>query len=146
MKVACVETIAAIAKVECDDLVVAAYGGETLTFGRNYIIPKPFDRRLFLELSYAVAKAAVDTGVATRPITDWDAYRNQLKEAIYRSGVVMPPIFAAAKAGKEQIRLVFAEGEDERVLQAIQTIHDEKIAKVLVIGRPDVIERRSRQL
>jgi malate dehydrogenase (oxaloacetate-decarboxylating)(NADP+) len=121
MKVACVETIAAIAKVECDDLVVAAYGGETLTFGRNYIIPKPFDRRLFLELSYAVAKAAVDTGVATRPITDWDAYRNQLKEAIYRSGVVMRPIFAAAKAGKEQIRLVFAEGEDERVLQAIHT-------------------------
>lgn len=142
MKVACVEAIANIAKVECDDLVVAAYGGETLTFGRNYIIPKPFDRRLYVELSYAVAKAAVDTGIATRPIKNWNEYRNQLKESIYRSGVVMRPIFTAAKAGNEDIRLVFAEGEDERILQAIQTIRDEKIAKILLVGRPDVIQRR----
>lgn len=146
MKVACVEAIAAIAKVECDDSVALAYGGETLTFGRNYIIPKPFDRRLYVELSYAVARAAVDTGVATRPINDWEEYRNQLKEAIYRSGVVMRPIFSAVKSGKEEIRLVFAEGEDERVLQAVQTILDEKIAKVLVIGRPEIIERRAQQL
>ena len=142
MKVACVEAIARIAKAESNDLVVAAYGGETLTFGRDYIIPKPFDRRLYVELSYAVARAAVDCGVATRPIEDWDAYYTKLKEAVYRSGMVMRPIFAAAKAFGDDIRLVFSEGEDERVLQAIQTIRDEKIAKVLIIGRPDVIERR----
>lgn len=146
MKVACVDAIANIAKAECDDSVVAAYGGETLTFGRDYIIPKPFDRRLFVELSYAVARAAVDSGVATRPIKDWEEYRNHLKEAIYRSGMVMRPIFAAAKAYVDDIRLVFSEGEDERVLQAMQTIRDEKIAKVLVIGRPEIIERRIAQL
>jgi malate dehydrogenase (oxaloacetate-decarboxylating)(NADP+) len=117
MKVACVEAIARIAKAESNDLVVAAYGGETFTFGRDYIIPKPFDRRLYVELSYAVAREAVDCGVATRPITDWEAYRTQLKEAIYRSGMVMRPIFAAAKAFGDDIRLVFSEGEDERVLR-----------------------------
>lgn len=142
MKVACVHAIARIAKAESNDLVVAAYGGEALTFGRDYIIPKPFDRRLYVELSYAVARAAVDSGVATRPITDWDAYYTKLKEAVYRSGMVMRPIFAAAKAFGDDIRLVFSDGEDERVLQAIQTIRDEKIAKVLIIGRPEVIERR----
>jgi malate dehydrogenase (oxaloacetate-decarboxylating)(NADP+) len=146
MKVACVDAIARIAKAESNDLVAAAYGGETLTFGRDYIIPKPFDRRLYVELSYAVARAAVDCGIATRPITDWDAYYTKLKEAVYRSGMVMRPIFAAAKAFGDDIRLVFSEGEDERVLQAIQTIRDEKIAKVLIIGRPDVIERRIKHL
>lgn len=146
MKVACVEAIARIAKAESNDLVVAAYGGETLTFGRDYIIPKPFDRRLYVELSYAVAKAAVDSGVAERPITDWNEYRNQLKEAIYRSGMVMRPIFAAAKSFGSNIRLVFSEGEEEKVLQAIQTIIDEKIARVLVIGRPEIIERRIKLL
>jgi len=145
MKVACVEAIARIAKAESNDLVVAAYGGETFTFGRDYIIPKPFDRRLYVELSYAVARAAVECGVATRPITDWEAYRTQLKEAIYRSGMVMRPIFAAAKAFGDDIRLVFSEGEDERVLQAVQTIRDEKIARVLLIGRPEVIEMRIKQ-
>ncbi len=142
MKIACVEAIARIAKAESDDVVVATYGGETLTFGRDYIIPKPFDRRLYVDLSFAVAKAAVESGVATRPITDWQAYRVKLKEVIYRSGMVMRPIFAAAKNADEPIRLVFAEGEDERVLQAVQTIHDEKIAQPLLVGRPEVIERR----
>ena len=142
MKIACVEAIARIAKAESDDVVVATYGGETLTFGRDYIIPKPFDRRLYVDLSFAVAKAAVESGVATRPITDWQAYRVKLKEVIYRSGMVMRPIFAAAKNADEPIRLVFAEGEDERVLQAVQTIHDEKIARPLLVGRPEVIERR----
>ena len=142
MKIACVEAIARIAKAESDDVVVATYGGETLTFGRDYIIPKPFDRRLYVDLSFAVAKAAVESGVANRPITDWQAYRVKLKEVIYRSGMVMRPIFAAAKNADEPIRLVFAEGEDERVLQAVQTIHDEKIAQPLLVGRPEVIERR----
>lgn len=142
MKVACVDAIARIAKAESDDDVVAAYGGEMLTFGREYIIPKPFDRRLYVELSYAVAKAAVDSGVALRPITDWDAYYTKLKEVIHRSGMVMRPIFAAAKSAGKDIRLVFAEGEDGRVLQAVQTLCDEKIADIMVIGRPEVIEHR----
>ncbi len=146
MKIACVEAIARIAKAETDDVVVAAYGGETLTFGRHYIIPKPFDKRLFVELSFAVARAAVASGVASRPIQDWDAYSTRLKEMVYRSGMVMRPIFAAAKAYGDDIRLAFAEGEDERVLQAIQTIRDEKIAKVIAIGRPEVIQSRLNEL
>ena len=146
MQVACVNAISLIAKAETDDLVADAYGGENFTFGRNYIIPKPFDKRLFVELSYAVAKAAVDSGVASRPISDWGAYYTQLKEVVYRSGMVMRPIFAAAKAYGDDIRLAFAEGEDERVLQAIQTIRDEKIAKVIAIGRPEVIQIRLNEL
>lgn len=142
MKVACVNAIAQLAKAEMDDLVADAYGGQNLTFGRNYIIPKPFDKRLFVELSYAVAKAAVESGVATRPISDWEAYYTQLKDTVHRSGFVMRPIFAAAKTYGDNIRLTFAEGEEERVLQAIQTIRDEKIAKVIAIGRPEVIQSR----
>lgn len=146
MKIACVKAIANLATAEPCDVASLAYGTEDLKFGKNYIIPKPFDVRLYTDLPFAVAKAAVDSGVATRPITDWPAYQQKLKENIYRSGMVMRPIFAAAKASEQKMRLVFAEGEDERVLRATQTIVDEKIADVSLVGRPDVIANRIERL
>jgi malate dehydrogenase (oxaloacetate-decarboxylating)(NADP+) len=146
MKVACVKAIANLATAKPCDIASLAYGNEDLKFGKNYIIPKPFDVRLYTELAYAVAKAAVDSGVATRPITDWLAYKQKLNENIYRSGMVMRPIFAAAKNSEKKMRLVFAEGEDERVIRATQTIVDEKIADVSLIGRPDVIANRIERL
>ena len=144
MKIACVEALADLAMAEASDVVAAAYGDQTLTFGPEYLIPKPFDPRLITTLAPAVAKAAMDSGVATRPITDFDAYRQRLEQFVFRSGLVMKPVFERAK--QDPRRLAFAEGEDERVLRAVQTVLDEGIAKPIVIGRRDVVEKRLERL
>jgi malate dehydrogenase (oxaloacetate-decarboxylating)(NADP+) len=140
MKLACVKAIADLAQAEQSDVVALAYAGEELKFGPDYIIPKPFDPRLMTKIAPAVAKAAMDSGVATRPIADLDAYRDRLAQFIHRSGLIMKPVFAMAKQAPR--RVIFAEGEDERVLRAVQTIVDEKIAKPVLIGRPEVVEMR----
>jgi malate dehydrogenase (oxaloacetate-decarboxylating)(NADP+) len=140
MKLACVHAIAELAQAEQSDVVAMAYENEDLAFGPEYIIPKPFDPRLIVRIAPAVAKAAVDSGVATRPITDYDAYRERLTSFVYQSGFIMKPVFAAAK--KSPRRVIFAEGEDERVLRAVQVVVDEKIAKPVLIGRPEVVEMR----
>ena len=133
MKLAAMEAIAELARIEADDVVVAAYGGIEPVFGRDYIIPKPFDPRLILTIPPAVAKAAMESGVATRPITDFDAYRMELERFAYRSGQVMRPVFEAAR--KAQMRIAYAEGEDERVLRAVQTVLDERIGQPVLVGR-----------
>jgi malate dehydrogenase (oxaloacetate-decarboxylating)(NADP+) len=140
MKVAAVKAIADLAMQESSDVVASAYSGQELSFGPEYIIPKPFDPRLIIEIAPRVAQAAMDSGVAARPIEDFTAYRERLSEFVYRSGQVMRPIFERARA--EPKRVVFAEGEDERVLRAVQTVVDERLAKPTLIGRPDVIARR----
>jgi malate dehydrogenase (oxaloacetate-decarboxylating)(NADP+) len=140
MKLACVHAIAELAQAEQSDVVALAYGGQDLSFGPDYIIPTPFDPRLITKIAPAVAKAAMDSGVATRPITDLDAYRERLTNVVYHSGFVMKPVFAAAKAAPR--RVIYAEGEDERVLRAVQAVVDEKLAQPILIGRPDVIEMR----
>jgi malate dehydrogenase (oxaloacetate-decarboxylating)(NADP+) len=140
MKLACVHAIADLAQAEQSDVVAMAYENEDLSFGPEYIIPKPFDPRLIVRIAPAVAKAAVDSGVATRPITDYDAYRERLTSFVYQSGFIMKPVFAAAK--KSPHRVIYAEGEDERVLRAVQVVVDEKIAKPILIGRPEVVEMR----
>ena len=140
MKLACVHAIAALAQAEQSDVVASAYEGQELTFGPDYIIPKPFDPRLIVRIAPAVARAAMDSGVATRPIADLDAYRDQLTSFVYHSGFVMKPVFAAAK--KAPRRVIYAEGEDERVLRAVQVVVDESLAHPILIGRPDVIDMR----
>jgi malate dehydrogenase (oxaloacetate-decarboxylating)(NADP+) len=140
MKLACVREIAALAKAEISDEVAAAYAGQELAFGPDYLIPKPFDSRLILRIAPAVAKAAAESGVATRPIADMDAYRQSLMRFVYQTGLVMRPVFAAAKA--KPARVVYAEGEDERVLRAVQVVIDEGLAKPILVGRPAVIESR----
>jgi malate dehydrogenase (oxaloacetate-decarboxylating)(NADP+) len=140
MKLACVHAIAELAQAEQSDVVAIAYEGEDLSFGPEYIIPKPFDPRLITRIAPAVAKAAMDSGVATRPIADLDAYRDQLTNFVYHSGFIMKPVFAAAK--KAPKRVIYAEGEDERVLRATQVVVDEKLARPILIGRPDVVETR----
>ena len=145
MEKAAVEAISQLAQEEQNDVVAAAYGSYGVSFGREYLIPKPFDPRLILRVAPAVAKAAMDDGVATRPIEDFDAYAEQLQQFIYRSGSFMKPLFSAAKAmvrdgGKA--RVVFTEGEDERVLRAVQIVVDEKLAKPILVGRPAVLEAR----
>ncbi|MBK8740949.1 MAG: NADP-dependent malic enzyme [Betaproteobacteria bacterium] len=140
MEIATVHAIAELAQVEQSDIVATAYGTTDLSFGPEYLIPKPFDPRLILAISPAVARAAMESGVATRPITDWDAYRQQLNQFVYHSGVVMKPIFQAAK--KVPKRIVFAEGEDERVLRAIQVIVDEGLAHPIIVARPAVLDKR----
>jgi malate dehydrogenase (oxaloacetate-decarboxylating)(NADP+) len=140
MKLACVREIAALAKAETSDEVAAAYAGQELTFGPDYIIPKPFDSRLILRIAPAVAKAAEESGVATRPIADLDAYRQSLHRFVYQTGMVMRPIFAAAKA--KPGRVVYAEGEDERVLRAVQVVLDEGLARPILVGRPSVMQMR----
>jgi malate dehydrogenase (oxaloacetate-decarboxylating)(NADP+) len=144
MKIACVRAIADLALAEPSDVVAAAYGDTPLVFGPEYLIPKPFDPRLILELAPAVAKAAMDSGVATRPIGDIAAYREKLTQFVFRSGLVMRPIFDNARA--EPKRLVYAEGEDERVLRAAQQVIDDGIAKPILIGRRAVVERRIKLL
>jgi len=143
MEIATVQAIAELARQEQSDIVAAAYGGiEDLAFGPEYLIPKPFDPRLIVKIAPAVAKAAMDSGVATRPIADLDAYAQRLLQFVYHSGTLMQPIFAAArKAPPERSRIVFAEGEDERVLRAVQIAVDEKLARPILVGRPAVIER-----
>jgi malate dehydrogenase (oxaloacetate-decarboxylating)(NADP+) len=141
MKHACVHAIADLAMAEQSDIVASAYGERNVAFGPEYLIPKPFDPRLIIKIAPAVAKAAMDSGVATRPITDLDLYAEQLSEFVYHSGLLMKPVFSAAKAAKKN-RIVLAEGEDERILRATQVIVDERLARPILIGRPAVIERR----
>ncbi len=141
MKLAAVRAIADLAMAEQSEIVTAAYGEQNLRFGPEYLIPKPFDPRLIGKIAPAVAKAAMESGVATRPIADFDAYNNQLLQIVYHSGFFMKPIFAAAKEGA-RCRIVFAEGEDERSLRAAQVVIDEGLAKLILIGRPAVVERR----
>ena len=144
MKVAAVKAIADLAMAEQNDQVAAAYGDAgSLSFGPEYLIPKPFDPRLIVRIAPAVAKAAMDSGVATRPIKDFDAYKQQLAQFVYHSGAVMKPIFDAAR--QAPCRVVFAEGEDERVMRAVQVVIDEGIAKPIMIARPAVFEKRLEQ-
>jgi len=142
MKVACVRAIAALARKEASDLG-AAYGGDVPSFGRDYVIPRPF-RRLLVELSSAVAQAAMDSGVATRPIADMAAYRDKLAQFVYRTSLFMKPVYDRARSDKQ--RVVYAEGEEEVVLQAVQNVIDEGVAFPILIGRPDVIEARIERL
>src|SRR5512137_762503 len=140
MKLACVRAIAELAHAELSDIVAQAYAGETLSFGPEYLIPKPLDPRLVVIVPPAVAKAAMESGVATRPIADFDAYRERLSQFIYHSGLIMKPVFAHAKAAPK--RVLYAEGEDERVLRAVQVVVDEGLAKPILVGRPEVIAAR----
>jgi len=143
MEVAAVKAVAELAQAEQSEVVAAVYSTENLAFGPEYLIPKPFDPRLITVIAPAVAKAAMDDGVALRPIADFDAYRNQLQQFVYHSGTLMKPLFTIAKGVPEaQKRIVFCEGEDERVLRAVQIVLDEGIAKPILIGRPSVIEHR----
>jgi malate dehydrogenase (oxaloacetate-decarboxylating)(NADP+) len=148
MEIATVHAIAELAQAEQSEIVAAAYGNGKLAFGPEYLIPKPFDPRLIVKIAPAVAKAAMESGVATRPITDWAAYRDQLQQFVYHSGNFMRPIFAAAKKAvctDGKVRIVYAEGEDERVLRAVQVVVDEGIAKPILVGRPAVLARRIEQ-
>jgi malate dehydrogenase (oxaloacetate-decarboxylating)(NADP+) len=140
MELAAVRAIAELAQAEASDIVAMAYGGQDLKFGPEYLIPRPFDPRLIGRIAPAVAKAAMDSGVAMRPLADMDAYRESLTQFVYHSGLIMKPLFAAAK--EKPRRVVYAEGEDERVLRAVQVVLDEGLAKPIVIGRPQVIDRR----
>ena len=140
MKLAAVRAIAELAQVEASDVVAMAYGGTSLQFGREYLIPRPFDPRLIVKIAPAVAQAAAESGVATRPIADLNAYREKLNSFVYHSGFVMKPVFAAAKTAPR--RVIYCEGEDERTLRAVQAVLDEGIAQPVLIGRPEVIERR----
>ena len=140
MKLACVREIAALAKEETSDEVAAAYAGQDLKFGPDYLIPKPFDARLILRIAPAVAAAAVESGVAERPIADLDAYRDSLTRYVYQTGMFMRPVFAAAK--RNPARVVYAEGEDERVLRAVQAVLAEGMARPILVGRPGVIASR----
>jgi malate dehydrogenase (oxaloacetate-decarboxylating)(NADP+) len=143
MEVAAVKAVAELAQAEQSEILSSVYGIENLSFGPEYLIPKPFDPRLITVVAPAVAKAAMDDGVAQRPIKDFDAYRNQLQQFVYHSGTLMKPLFNIAKHVPEnQKRIVFAEGEDERVLRAVQIIIDERLATPILIGRPAVIEHR----
>jgi malate dehydrogenase (oxaloacetate-decarboxylating)(NADP+) len=144
MQIAAVEAIAKLARVEASEVVAAAYGGAAPVFGPDYIIPKPFDPRLILEIAPAVARAAMDSGVARRPIRDFDAYRRDLERFVFRSGQLMRPVFEAAKAAPK--RIVYAEGEDERVLRAAQTLVDEGIAQPILLGNHTVIERKVKEM
>jgi malate dehydrogenase (oxaloacetate-decarboxylating)(NADP+) len=140
MKVAAVRALADLAKAEQSDIVAQAYGIHNLHFGPDYLIPKPFDPRLIVTIAPAVAQAAMDSGVAGRPIADFAAYRERLTHFVYASGLLMKPVFQAAK--KAPKRIVFAEGEDERVLRAVQVVLDEELARPILIGRPAVLAKR----
>ena len=144
MKMACVKAIAMLARKEVTEEVAAIYPDEVLEFGPGYMIPKPFDPRLMVELPMAVARIAMETGVATRPIRDWEAYRARLTQHFYRTEGVMRPVFAKAKANPKTV--VYCEGEEERVLQAVQTVVDENLAKPIVVGRRNVVETRMKRL
>jgi len=141
MEIAAVHAIAELAQAEQSEVVAAAYAGEQLAFGPEYLIPKPFDPRLMMKIAPAVAKAAADSDVATRPIADFDAYRDQLQSFVYASGTIMKPIFTAAKKALKK-RVAYCEGEEERVLRACQIVVDEGLARPTLIGRPGVIAQR----
>ena len=143
MKLACVRQIADLAKADISEEVAAAYVGQELTFGSDYLIPKPFDSRLILKIAPAVAQAAADSGVATRPISDMEAYKEALGRFVYQTGMLMRPIFSTAKSLPEsKKRVAFADGEDERALRAAQMAIDDKLARPILIGRPAVIATR----
>lgn len=144
MQAAAVEAIAGIATKEASDVVSAAYGGKPFRFGREYLIPKPFDPRLMMEIPERVARAAMETGVATRPITDFDAYRRKLNSFIFRSGLIMKPVFEQAQADTQ--RVVLAEGESLRVLNAAQILVDDAICHPILLGRPENIQARIEEL
>ncbi len=141
MELAAVHAVAELARAEQSEVVSAAYGSGSLSFGPEYLIPKPFDPRLIVKIAPAVARAAMESGVATRPIQDFDAYVDRLQEFVYHSGNFMKPIFAAAKRAAPR-RIVYAEGEEERVLRAVQVVVDEHLAIPILIGRPAVLEQR----
>jgi malate dehydrogenase (oxaloacetate-decarboxylating)(NADP+) len=140
MKLAAVEAIAELAREAPSDVAARAYGGDARTFGSGCLIPNPFDPRLILRIAPAVARAAMASGVATRPITDFDQYEGRLNGFVFRSGFVMKPVFAQAKAAKK--RVVYAEGEDERILRATEVVVEEGLAQPILVGRPAVIEQR----
>jgi len=144
MQMACVHALAELTRLEASDISTAAYGGKSLQFGPEYLIPKPFDPRLLVHLAPATAKAAMDSGVATRPIKDLEAYREKLNQFLWRTGLVMKPVFDAAKSDPK--RVIYAEGENEVILRAAQSVVDEGIAKPILIGRPSVIEERIKKL
>jgi malate dehydrogenase (oxaloacetate-decarboxylating)(NADP+) len=152
MKVAAVEAIAELARAEASEVVASAYGGVAPMFGGQYIIPKPFDPRLILQIAPAVARAAMDSGVATRPIADFDAYRAELELFVYRSGQLMRPVFErarkATKAAAETggVRVAYAEGDDERVLRAVQTVVDEGLCKPVLIGKRETITAKAAEM
>lgn len=143
MEIAVVHAIAALAQAEQSDVVATTYGIHNLSFGPEYLIPMPFDPRLMMKIAPAVAQAAADSGVAARPIQDMQAYADRLQQFVYRSGTFMKPLFQIAKkAPSGRKRIVFAEGEEERVLRAVQIIVDEKLAKPILVGRPSVLSQR----
>ncbi|MFO7746992.1 MAG: NADP-dependent malic enzyme, partial [Orrella sp.] len=144
MKLACVKAIAELAQAEQSDEVAQAYQGQDLSFGPEYIIPKPFDPRLIVKIAPAVAQAAADSGVALRPIEDIEAYQQKLLSLVYHSGQLMRPVFHQAR--QDAKRVIYADGEDERVLRAAQTAIDEKIALPILIGRPSVIDMRIQKM
>ncbi|HYF21639.1 MAG TPA: NADP-dependent malic enzyme [Ramlibacter sp.] len=141
MEVAAVHAIAELAQAEQSEVVAAAYAGQKLAFGPEYLIPKPFDPRLMMKIAPAVAQAAADSGVALRPVADMDAYRERLQSFVYASGTTMKPIFTAAKAAEKK-RVAYCEGEEERVLRAAQIVVDEGVARPTIIGRPKIIAER----
>ena len=140
MKRAAVEAIAGLAREAPSEVAARAYGGEMQTFGPGSLIPNPFDPRLILRIAPAVAKAAVDSGVATRPIGDFATYVERLNRFVFRSGFIMKPVFAQAK--EAQKRVIYAEGEDERILRATQVVVEEGLARPILVGRPPIIEQR----
>jgi malate dehydrogenase (oxaloacetate-decarboxylating)(NADP+) len=144
MELAAVQAIAELAQAEQSDVVATAYGERDLSFGPEYLIPRPFDPRLIGKIAPAVARAAMASGVATRPINDFDAYRERLNQFVYQSGFIMRPLFAAAK--QAPMRLVYTEGEDERVLRAAQQVVDEGLARLTLVGRPHVVGARIERL
>ncbi|WP_439640151.1 NADP-dependent malic enzyme [Nevskia sp.] len=146
MEIASVRAIAELARMEQSDVVAEAYGTDSLSFGPDYIIPKPFDPRLIVQIAPAVAKAAIEGGVARRPIEDFEAYRQKLQQFVYQSGTFMKPVFTVARrAAADCGRVVYAEGEEERVLRAVQIVVDERLARPTLIGRPEIIEARIRR-
>ena len=144
MKIALVHALADLAKEETPEAVVAAYGGEELKFGKEYLIPKPFDPRLIIKLAPATAQAAMDSGVATRPIEDMDVYRQHLSQYIFETVILMRPLFEKAKSDPR--KLIYAEGEETKILHAVQSVLDEGIAKPILIGNEEVIESRIKQM
>ncbi len=144
MKIACVKALGKLAEAESSEVVAKAYQGEDLRLGREYLIPKPFDPRLIGVIAPAVAKAAMESGIATRPITDFDAYCEKMKGLAFRSGHLMHPIFDRAR--QQNKRIIYAEGEDERVLRAVQVLTDENLGKPILIGRPGVVKSRIEKL
>jgi malate dehydrogenase (oxaloacetate-decarboxylating)(NADP+) len=144
MELAAVRAIAELAQAETSEQVALAYNIESISFGPEYLIPRPFDPRLIARVAPAVARAAMDSGVATRPLADLEAYRESLSQFVYHSGLIMKPLFAAAKARPK--RVVYAEGEDERVLRAVQIVVDEGLAQPILVGRPQVLEQRVERL